>query len=47
MKQIIMANIILNVILWTSGVVLISMAYQSWEVGLGVGAFLLFMKGGK
>jgi hypothetical protein len=41
------ASIIFNLILWISGVVLISMAYQSWEVGLGVGAFLLFMKGGK
>jgi hypothetical protein len=42
-----MASIIFNLFLWISGVVLISMAYQSWEVGLGVGAFLLFMKGGK
>ena len=42
-----MASIIVNLFLWISGVVLISMAYQSWEVGLGVGSFLLFMKGGK
>ena len=40
-------GIVFNLFLWVSGVVLISMAYQSWEVGLGVGAFLLFMKGGK
>jgi hypothetical protein len=37
-------GIIFNLFLWISGVVLISMAYQSWEVGLGVGAFLMFMK---
>jgi hypothetical protein len=27
-----------------SGAVLISMAYQSWEVGFGVAAFVLFSK---
>lgn len=41
-----MASIIANLFLWISGVVLISMAF-SWEVGLGIGLFLLFMRGSK
>lgn len=41
-----MASIITNLILWIGGTVLISMAF-SWEVGVGIALFLLFMKGGK
>ena len=36
----------INLILWIGGVILLSMAF-SWEVGLGIALFLLFMKGGK
>ena len=41
-----MAELILNLLLWIGGIVLISMAF-SWEVGLGIGLFLLFMRGPK
>lgn len=40
------SELILNVLLWVGGTVLISMAF-SWEVGLGIGLFLLFMRGPK
>jgi hypothetical protein len=36
-------NFLLTVTL-LSGAVLISIAYQSWEVGFGVAAFVLFSK---
>ena len=45
-KQLI-ASLILNIFLLVLGTVCISMAYQSWEVGVGVAAFLSFMKGGR
>ena len=45
--RLIIASGILNIFLLIVGTVCISMAYQSWEVGIGVAAFLCFMKGGK
>ena len=45
--RMIIASMIFNLFLLIVGTVCISMAYQSWEVGIGVAAFLSFMKGGK
>lgn len=41
------ASLVVNIFLLVLGTVCISMAYQSWEVGIGVAAFLSFMKGGR
>jgi hypothetical protein len=40
------ASMVVNLILFISGVTLISFAF-SWEVGVGIGFLFMFLKGGR
>ena len=42
--RLIIASVILNIFLLIVGTVCISMAYQSWEVGVGVACLVYFHK---
>jgi len=41
-----LVNIVFNLILLISGIVLLSAAF-SWEAGVGIGLLFMFLKGGK